>query len=311
MESIKPVIDQESILVLLADTFHQPVQNLSPLEGGLAAQALSFQVGEQEYVLRFNPGSFDTTFQKEVFIYEHFASPLIPIPPLIRTGKLGNIPYAISLKMPGRGLKSLSRVEYEQINPQLLNTLYAIHTCDVSSWHGYGTIGDDGQGMFPTWKGFIARIMEEERPDGFYGLWHNLFQTTFLERNFFEKVYAHMLHLLEFCPEERWLVHSEYGYDNVLVDNGKVTAVLDWTDAMYGDFVYDIAGMDFWPPEGINFPYLVYQAYTAKGLPLENYWKRLAVYKCYLGLDALRFFAKTNDHNAYLAVRKKLERELG
>lgn len=53
--------------------------------------------------------------------------------------------------------------------------------------------------------------------------------TTFLEREFFEMIYRRLQRLLPFCLEERWLVHGGYGFNNVLVENGAVTAVLDWT----------------------------------------------------------------------------------
>lgn len=152
--------------------------------------------------------------------------------------------------------------------------------------------------MYPSWKGFIARIIEEERPDGCYGRWHTLFRTTFLERDLFETVCDHMLRLLQVCPEERYLVHGGYGNDNVLAQGGKVTAVLDWIDAMYGNFVYDIAWIDFWA-RGIDFPELFRQVYTSHGMSLAQYQERIACYKCYMGLDAMCFFAKTGDREGY------------
>jgi hygromycin-B 4-O-kinase len=62
-----------------------------------------------------------------------------------------------------------------------------------------------------------------------------------LERSFFEKVYQEMIKLLGKCPEDRYLVHGMYGYDNLLAQGNRVTAVIGWADAMYRDFVYDIA----------------------------------------------------------------------
>lgn len=308
---IKPFVDRGSILELLNEAFNQPIEDLEPVSGGLTAQTLSFRSGGQEFILRFNPGSFDVTFLKEKFIFDHFASTRIPIPPILKTGSQGELSYAISQKMPGQGLQSLDAAGYQKVIPSLIETLYAIHTSDVKQWHGYGWIGDDGEGMFPSWKGFIARVIEEEREDGFYGRWHDMFETTFLERDFFENVYAHMLRLLDFCPEQRYLVHFEYGYNNVLAENGKVTAVLDWTDASYGDFVYDVAVMDLWPPAGVDFPKLVHQYYTAHGVDLPHYKERLDCYQCYSALDGLRFFAKTNDYDAYLSTRRILEKITG
>ena len=307
MESVKLVLERAAILSRLSEIFDLPVQELSDVAGGLTAQTLSFRVGTQEYILRITPASFEVSFRKEAFIFEHFASPSIPIPPIVSMGQLGDLSYTISQKMPGRGLQSFTKIEYEGLLPSLIQTLYAIHQSNVQRWHNFGWIGDDGQGMFPSWETFLIRIIEEERPDGFYGKWHSLFQTTFLERDFYEQVYRRMLDLLKFCPQDRYLVHGEYGYNNVLAVDDQVTAVLDWTDAMYGDFVYDIAAMDFWLPETFDLPRLIYQYDTSQGMAIPHYQERIACYKCYGGLDALRFFAKTNNYEAYLSTHKILQ----
>jgi hygromycin-B 4-O-kinase len=116
-----------------------------------------------------------------------------------------------------------------------------------------------------------------------------------------------MLVLLDKCPEERYLVHGGYGYNNVLAQDGRVTAVLDWIDAMYGDFVYDFAVLNQWPPPGIDYPELLYQYYTNRGVSLPNFKQRLNCYQLYKGLDGMRFFAKTKNQQAYQSTRQKLE----
>jgi hygromycin-B 4-O-kinase len=310
MESVKPAFDQESILALLRENFDLPIQELTPVQGGLVAQTLSFRVNEKEYILRFTSSSMDASYQKEAFIYKHFSSPDIPIPSILKVGRLGKSYYAIFQKMPGRELDSLSQAEYQQALPSIIQTLHSIHQVNVQEWCDFGWLDDHGMGMFPSWEGFIAKIIEEERPDGFYGKWHNLFSSTFLERDFFETVYKQMLRLLEYCPEERHLVHGGYGYKNVLAQEGKVTAVSGWFDAMYGDFVYDIAWIDSWPPHGIDYGELCHQYYAGKGIPLPNYRERMTCYKLYSGLDGLRFFAKTNNRKSYQSVCQKLQKLL-
>jgi hygromycin-B 4-O-kinase len=242
-------------------------------------------------------GKMDASYLKEEFIYRNFASPQLPIPEVIKVGSCEDLFYCISRKMPGRGLKSMSKSDYEQVLPSLVETALAIHRCDVGLWHGYGWIGDDGAGLFPSWRKFLAHANEEERTDGFFGKWHSLFETSFLERGFFDDAYGRMTELLDACPEERCLVHGGYGNDNVLARDGKVTAVLDW-EAMYGDFAYDVAWIDFWP-RGVDHVELFRQYYDKQGMPMENYRERIACYKYYLGLDAMKFFAKTGNRQAY------------
>jgi aminoglycoside phosphotransferase (APT) family kinase protein len=81
---------------------------------------------------------------------------------------------------------------------------------------------------------------------------------SFLERDVFDLIYGHMTRLLDNCPEERYLVHGGYGFSNVIAHEGKITAIVDWMHAMYGDFVYDIAWLNFWSPE-VNYSELFRQ----------------------------------------------------
>jgi hygromycin-B 4-O-kinase len=297
MESVKPEVTTEKVLILLAGTFNVPIEGLSELEGGLVAKALSFRAGGRDYVLRFMTGKMEASYAKEEFLYRNFASPELPIPEVVRVGNYEDLFFCISRKLPGRGLKSLTNEEYEKAMPSLMQTLLAIHRCDVSRWAGYGWIGDDRDGLFPSWKRFLAHANEEEREDGFFGKWHSLFESSFLERSLFDDVYGRMAELLKYCPEKRWLLHGGYGNDNVLAEGGRVTAVLDW-EAMYGDFAYDIAWIDFWP-RGVDHVEILGQYYEKAGMPMENYRERIACYKHYLGLGAMKFFAKTKNRQAY------------
>jgi hygromycin-B 4-O-kinase len=158
------------------------------------------------------------------------------------------------------------------------------------------------RGFFPSWRVYLANIREEEEPGDFYGKWHALFQTSFLEREVFDLISDHMLHLLDHCPAERYLVHGGYGFGNVIAHQGKVSGVVDWIDAKYGDFCFDIAWLDFWPA-GHDFGELFRRYYADKGLSIPHYAERVLCYQCYIALDGLRFFAKTENQDAYQWTR--------
>ncbi len=76
-----------------------------------------------------------------------------------------------------------------------------------------------------------------------------MFDERFLDRQYFDDILARMNYLLKYCPEERYLVHADFGFGNVLAHEGKITAVLDWTEARYGDFLFDVAWLDLGVPE--------------------------------------------------------------
>lgn len=305
MEDIKPIVEDALLLALLGETFEEPVQDLSAVQGGLIAQTMSFGVGGAEYILRLTTDKM-AGYRKEAFIYENFVSPAIPFAPIVKVGRMGELSYVISERMPGRELGTLSRDGYYETLPSNMQTLYAIHQVDVADWGGYGVFDVTGRGAVSSWRGFIAGVMAEQSLDSFYGKWHTLFETTFLERDFFERVYDHMMRLLEFCPEERYLVHGDYDYNNVLAEDGQVTAVLDWEHAKYGDFVYDIAYVGYWR-QGSDLVEQFRRYYSGRGMKLTHYAERIACYTCYMGLDGMRFFAKSNNYEAYQATRGILQ----
>lgn len=243
--------------------------------------------------------------EKEAYLYEHIASPQIPIPLIMKVGRLGELHYAISHRVPGKPMNKLPRQEYDQLLPALIETLAAIHHVDVRDQLNYGTFNDNGIGLFPSWRRYLEQIREEEEPWEFYGKWHRLFEQAFLEHEIFEHIYSQMVHLLDACPEERFLVHGDYGLSNVIVHEGRITGVLDWLEAKYGDFVFDIAWLDLWSPES-QFAERFQRYYATKGIRMDHYTDRLRCYQCYISLDGLRFFAKTQNYDAYLWLRQRI-----
>jgi hygromycin-B 4-O-kinase len=295
---LKPILSIEQILALLEAYFNEPVEQLAPVNQGLIARTFTFLAQGKAYIMRFQKDNMQAHFLKEAFIARHFVHPQLPLPEIIKIGRLDDLHYAISIKAPGVTLDRLSPQEYQRTLPSVIETMWAIHQADVSRQPGWGLFNDQGEGLFPSWRSYLESVREEEEEWDFYGKWHPLFDTTFLEREVFGNVYTHMYRLIDFCPPERWLVHGGYGYGNTLAQDGKVTAVIDWMDAKYGDFVYDIAWLDFWQPSPVVLEQIeVY--YSAHGLPIPHFRERLACCKCYMALDTMRFFAKTNDQQAY------------
>lgn len=303
MPGVKPEIATDWARALAERELGVPVEEMRELEGGEIARTFALTAGGEAYVLRVN-WHMGANFEKETYIARLAAPAGIPMAPLMTVGRAGELHFSITRRVEGERADRLPEEEQEALVPALLGTLGAIHGVDVSGTTGYGTFGDDGAGLFPNWRASLAQIREEEPDWDFYGKWHTLFETTFLERDLFDALYARMLGLLDACPEERWLVHGNYGFGNVLVHEGRIAAVLDWIDAKYGDFVFDLAWLDFWAPHH-DYPrrYLRGQAVGSPEIP--RFAERLRCYKLYIGLDALRFFAKAGREDAYRFARER------
>jgi hygromycin-B 4-O-kinase len=216
---------------------------------------------------------------------------------VVHIGRLGDFHFAITEKAPGRNLLQIPRDEYLALIPQLIEVLDAIHNIPVGDTQGYGVFDGSGAAHLPSWRAHLDSVREQPAGD-LFGDWHSLFETSFLERDVFDRLYGRMQQLAEHCPEERYLVHGDYGYGNVLAQDGTVTAVLDWMSARYGDFLYDVAWLDFWSPVD-GWRDQVQQHYSRTGRAVPAYNERILCYQCYIALEALKFYAKAGAKPSY------------
>jgi hygromycin-B 4-O-kinase len=298
---IKSRVSTGAVLSLLHEHFGRPVGDLQPVQGGNVAQTISFTVppvpgvdGQDAalagvYIVRFNPPML-VNFEKEAYVYERFASPLIPIPRVVHVGNFGDVDFAITEKAPGRNLLQLPRDEYLALAPRLIEVLDAIHQAPVDDSRGYGVFGGNGVARWASWRAYLQSVMDETEGDFFAG-WTSLFETSFLERDLFERLYGKMLQLADRCPDERYLIHGDFGYTNVLAEDGRITAVLDWMNAAYGDFLYDVAWLDFFSAAD-RWRERFEQHYRREGRPVAHLHERLLCYQCHIALNSLKFYAK-------------------
>ena len=310
MPDLRPMVAREQVLGLLSQHFPTPILDLAPVEGGQVARTFSFRVADQEYIVRFNLDRMLTSnFPKEAYLVRKLAGTSLPLAPLLHVGRLGDLHFAISRKMPGKMLQEHTPREVQALLLQILDLLEMAHSVDTSETQGYGVFDDQGRGLDASWHASLLKIADEEDERDYFGKWHHLFDEPLLERDFFEGLYQHMKELLVYCPEERTLLLGAFTTRNLLAQDGKITAVLDLIDASYGDAVYDIVSLDFWwPPLGLREAFLADQRQRGRDLPF--YAERLLCYECHHALGGLRFFAKSGNEQGYQLVRDIIQRKL-
>ncbi len=310
MPDLRPIVEQEQVLALLQHQFKEPISDLQTIEGGQVARTFAFRAGAQEYILRFNDAShMPISFAKEAMLSQRILPSQIPFPPVLQVGKWRGFHFAISQRLPGKTLMELPIQEVEQLLPQVIAILDAIHHIDVSQSKNYGTFDELGIGLYPDWRSSLVQVREEEEDWNYYGKWHALFERTFLERKLFDDLFERMVALLDYCPAERYFLHGSYSLNNILAHEGKITGVVDWLSAQYGDFVYDIAGLDFWIPE-LNMRERCLQYYQERQISIPFYEERVLCYEYHSMLDAMRFFAKKEDFQRYQWVCQRMQQLL-
>lgn len=290
--------------------FPTPIRDLVPVEGGQVARTFSFCAADQEYIIRFNlDRMLASNFPKEAYLLRKLAGTRLPLAPMVHVGRLGELHFAISRKVPGKMLQVHSPQEVQELLPQILDLLEIVHRVDISETHGYGVFDDHGRGSDRSWHASLLKVADEEYERDYFGKWHRLFDETFLERDLFERLYQRMRELLIYCSEERTLLLGAFTTNNLLAQHGKITAVLDLLDASYGDAIYDLVPLDFWWPRlGIRDAFLAYQRQRGRDLPF--YTERLLCYECHYALVALRFYAKSGNEEGYRSACKIIQRKL-
>ncbi len=112
----------------------------------------------------------------------------------------------------------------------------------------------------------------------------------------FEQALSRLHELIDACPEERHLVHSDLLNYNVLVSHDRLSGVIDWGCAMYGDFLYDVAWLAFWSSwypawQGVDFASEAARHYASIGLDVPDLHARLRSYQVHIGLGGQAYNA--------------------
>ncbi|MBI4097141.1 MAG: phosphotransferase [Candidatus Levybacteria bacterium] len=298
MSTLKTIVDSKVVKSFLVRHFSTVISQLESIKGGETSQAFSFAMNDKAYVIRVHTTIND--FKKEKYAYEHFASNKIPIPKFIGLGKIdSDYYYAITERANGDNLDVFNFKTRKKLVSQLFTVLDAIHAVDISGKSGFGDLEDDGNAHFRKWKDFLLSVNSED-----YFHWSQVFQTTIMKKDVFDLLYKKLIELIQYCPEERALVHGDFGFSNVISDGERITGVVDWSLMIYGDPIYDVAWLDLWS-EQIPFGKL-YKERISKNTKFEQYEERLTCYKIHQGIGALEFFAKSGQEKSYKWLKERL-----
>jgi hygromycin-B 4-O-kinase len=281
---------------LLRELFGDRVAGVERLTGGVFSRAFAFSVDERDYVVRVNAAAHAAeSFAKDDYAWRHFASPALPVPRIVALGETSGWHYAIGERVAGLPLSAFSRAERRRALPAALDTLEEVGKVDTGASRDYGDWGSDGNGKFASWQAYLADIIENHA-DGYYADWQRLFDESFLERDVYEAIYERMLERAERCPNERALIHNDFHFDNLMAAGERITGVLDWSNALYGDPLYDVAWLARPSPDP-GWWYDDSEILRARFGAAPDYDTRLTCYQLHIGLDHLRFYAK-NDRPA-------------
>ncbi|GHO95510.1 hypothetical protein KSF_055580 [Reticulibacter mediterranei] len=246
------------------------------MQEGEVSQAFSFALGETGYVIRVNRSI--EGFQKDVYAYKNFHSDRIPIPEVIQPGHIDERhAFCISEYVPGLTLQDVDHKAIQQLVQPTADIWSALQEYGLSHTSGYGNFDADGRGQYATWREYLLSILNTASFYQDHAKGH-------IDQASLNDIIAIFTSFIQYCPEERHLVHGDFGSNNILTDGTRITAVLDWDCAKFGDPLFDVATAYFW---STWLDCMAAQAtyYEAHLTHLSNYRERLLCYQLRIGLS--------------------------
>jgi hygromycin-B 4-O-kinase len=271
--------------------YHRRATGVSLLGAGEWSQAYAFTLDGCPAVIRF--GRYGEDFRKDQVMSAHSSADL-PIPAVRETGAAADGYFATSDRAPGTLLDDLDGAGMRAALPALFRALDALRSIEVAgTGGGYGGWAPNGTAPAPTWpQALLAVGQETARVPG----WRAALAASPTGAGPFGAGYARLQELVTGLPQTRHVIHGDLMNRNVLVSGTRITAVIDWGNAQYGDYLYDAAWLIYW------WPWFPAWAAIDIGRELRGHWDRhggppagldhrLLTYLLYIGLDAMSYNA--------------------
>lgn len=285
------------------------VSELSPIDQGEWSSAYSYRLGLNEFIIRFS--NFDKDFRKDEFA-SRFESPKLPIPKIIQIGEAFGSYYAISEKAAGVAIDLLNVDEINKVVPSLMKLMDSLRKTDISNTQGFGTWNSDGHGPHKSWKESLLAIITDD-PNGRIHGWKENLTLSSVGIDRFNHLFQQFASLVEICPEERYLIHADLLHYNLLIDDNRISAVIDWGCAKYGDFLYELAWFIFWGSwfpsmQGIDFMEIARKFYSGIGVDIPFFDERITAYELHIGLDSIIYCSYIENWQRVEKVIKQMEK---
>lgn len=305
-ENTEPNIEQ--VKQFLTERADQEVSDILPLSGGEWSRAFAFRQGDKDFVVRF--GQHVEDYNKDEVAAE-FASECLPVPKVKEIGEAYGGYYAISERAFGVKLDTLDGSGMQKMVPAVLKMLDALREVSLTESQISRLWPDSDTAPRRTWQQQLLDVGKDNNPRT-HG-WRAKLAGSPVGDGPFNEALARLQELVEHSSSDRHLIHSDLLHNNVLVQNNRITAVIDWGCALYGDFLYDLAWFSFWSSwypamDGIDWEQETRRHYDLIGLEVPRYKERLLCYKIHIGLDAQAYNAFTGRWNQLeINARKTLE----
>ncbi len=200
----------------------------------------------------------------------------------------------IEMSPKGRNANELTPEEFEKNYESFFEMIFEISSADISGLTGYGEFNEKNQATYPTLAEFIRDEIINEKTEGYWKNWTQMFGTTFLKKDYYFEIADKALKYAPFCENQKYLVNNNTFFCNMIVDDAGKTYCADWGRAGIMDYMMDFAILD------LNKPYLLvpeklYDYANKKGIKIDNFRERFLCMAYFKGIATLRWHASIDD----------------
>ncbi len=189
--------------------------------------------------------------------------------------------------------------------PIAIETVEQISDIDISSTSGWGWFGPEGIGKFKSWQEHLLNSCFDKSKSRLYAQHRDRFEDGFLELETHEYFSGKLRDLVEKLPDvRRCLVHTDFGWDNVLVNDGAVEAVIDWDNAVFGDELYDLVRIGVYAP-AIDLKSVVRERWEVENRDLEHFDLRWDACAVHMIVDVLAWYGWSENPASYAWMKAR------
>lgn len=234
MKQITKHISGADVQKFLETHHNNQIERFVHIQEGKHSDAFAYIHSGQEYIARFNVT--DEGFLKDAYAYENFSNAKILIPKIIETGTFNeNLFFCISEKVHGETAKEqYNKGDFSSL-PIQFETVEAIKAIPIHpNDAGFGKWKVGGQAEHDFDK-YFAEICNGGISD-----WAVFQEIRYFDKDFVEYLLTRIQKYSSHSIGVRELVHGDFGGSNLLVNNGKVSGIIDWAHSFYGDRFWDV-----------------------------------------------------------------------
>jgi hygromycin-B 4-O-kinase len=291
------VITEEQAAEFLAHELGHDVDGLHFLASGAWSECFAFGDRGAQLVVKF--GKHLEDFAKDQ-VAGRYRRPGLPVPELLQLGEAFDGYFAISQRVYGIPIEKLDHDGWQEILAEVMETLDIERTVDITQTAGFGMWDGEGNGSHGSWKEYLLSVDRDVPGERISG-WRQALRNSPKGEGPYQEGLSRLSEIVGNCPEIRTLVHSDL-HLNMLVQDGKVTGIIDWGCALYGDFLYEHARFAFLSTyyeatKPIDFVAESRAHLEGQSVDLQHFEERMLAYQIHVGLQAQIYEAFINDHS--------------